>query len=202
MKRTFLLLIAVITVGGVASAAPAQKTAATMISITSTGFTPDDVRIQPGDTVTWKNNDTQTHQIVSDTGLFKSPGLAPGQTYSRQFEVEASYSYHDGNNASSTGTVNVLARNVSIGLTRPSVVYKNPVRIFGSIPNEATGEAVTLHFTPYRKPAFTKTVVTEQGGYEFTYRPTIRTDVYATWKARRATRRPQSPYARSSSSGR
>ena len=76
----------------------------------------------------------------------------------------------------------MLARNVSIGLTRPTVVYKNPVRIFGSIPNEATGEAVTLHFAPYRKPVFTKTVVTEEGGYEFTYRPTIRTDVYATWK--------------------
>jgi plastocyanin len=182
MKRMLLLLIAMLGVGAVASAAPAQKTAIATVSITSAGFAPEDLRVQPGDTVTWKNNDTQTHQIVSDTGLFKSPTLSPGQTYSRQFDVEASYSYHDGNKASSTGTVNVLARNVSIGLTRPSVVYKNPVRIFGSIPNEATGEAVTLHFTPYRKPAFTKTVVTEQGGYEFTYRPTIRTDVYATWK--------------------
>jgi hypothetical protein len=77
--------------------------------------------------------------------------------------------------------VTVLARNVSIGLTRLWVVYRNPVRIFGSIPNGATGEPVTLHITPYGKPTFTKQVVTEQGAYEFTYRPTIRTEVYATW---------------------
>jgi plastocyanin len=181
MKRALLLLIAVLAVAGVASAASAQKTATTTVSITQTGFTPEDVRIQPGDTVTWKNNDTQQHQIVSDTGLFRSPALAPGQTYSRRFDVESSYSYHDGAKASSTGTVNVLARNVSIGLTRVPVVYQNPVRIFGSIPNNATGEAVTLHFAPYGKPAFKKDVITEQGTYEYTYRPTIRTDVYATW---------------------
>jgi plastocyanin len=176
------LLIAVLAVGAVASAAPAQKTVTKAVTVTATGFTPDDVRIQPGDTVTWRNNDSKQHQIVSDTGLFQSPSLAPNQTYSRRFDVESSYSYHDGANPSSTGTVNVLTRNVSIGLTRLRVVYRNPVRIFGSIPNEATGEAVTLHFKPYRKPAFTKDVVTEQGGYEFTYHPTISTEVFASWQ--------------------
>jgi hypothetical protein len=77
--------------------------------------------------------------------------------------------------------VNVLARNVSIGLTRLRVVYRNPVRIFGSNPNSATGESVTLHFAPYGKATFTQEVVTEQGAYEFTFRPTISTEVYATW---------------------
>jgi plastocyanin len=181
MKRALLLLIAVLAVSGVASAASAQKSATTTVSITATGFVPEDVRVQPGDTVTWKNNDNQPHSVVSDTGLFKSPTITPGQTYSRQFGIESSYSYHDGTKASSTGTVNVLARNVSIGLTRLRVVYKNPVRIFGSIPNDATGEVVTLHFTPYRQAPFTKNVVTEQGTYEFTYHPTISTEVYATW---------------------
>jgi plastocyanin len=181
MKRALLLLIAVFAVAGVASAASAQKTATATISITATGFTPDDVRVQPGDTVTWKNNDTHAHSIVSDTGLFSSPSLAPGQTYSRRFDVESSYSYHDGTKTSSTGTVNVLARNVSIGITHLRVVYKGKVRIFGSIPNDATGEVVTLHFAPYGKPEFTKDVVTDQGGYEYTYHPTISTQVSATW---------------------
>jgi plastocyanin len=181
MKRALLLLIAVFAVAGLASAASAQKNATTTISISATGFAPDEVRVQPGDTVTWKNNDTHAHSIVSDTGLFSSPSLAPGQTYSRQFDVESSYSYHDGTKTSSTGTVNVLAKNVSIGLTHLTVVYRGQVRIFGSIPNDATGETVTLHFAPYGKPAFTKDVVTEQGGYEFTYHPTVSTQVYATW---------------------
>ena len=181
MKRTLLLLIAVLAVAGVASAASAQRTASTTVTITATGFTPDDVRIQPGDTVTWKNADTKQHRVVSDTGLFASPTLAPNQTYSRRFDVESSYSYHDATNDSATGIVNVLASNVSIGITRLRVVYRNPVRIFGSIPNTATGETVTLHITPYGKPTFTKDVVTDQGGYEYTYHPTISTQVYATW---------------------
>jgi plastocyanin len=181
MKRALLLLIAVLAVAGVASAASAHQSATTTVAITATGYAPDDVRIQPGDTVTWKNTDTQSHKIVSDTGVFASPTLAPGQTYSRRFDVESSYSYHDAAKDSMTGTVNVLSSNVSIGLTRLRVVYRNPVRVFGSIPNDATGETVTLHFAPYGKPAYTKTVVTEQGGYEYTLHPTIRTDVYATW---------------------
>jgi plastocyanin len=191
LKRALLLLIAVLAVAGGASAASAHESATTTISITATGFAPDDVRVQPGDTVTWKNNDTKQHRIVSDTGLFASPTLAPGQTYSRQFDVESSYSYHDGANTASTGTVNVLAKNVSIGLTHLRVVYKGQVRIFGSIPNDATGEVVTLHFAPYGKPAFTKDVVTEQGGYEYTYHPSISTQVYATWSGTTSASSPQ-----------
>jgi plastocyanin len=173
MKRALLLLIAVLAVACVASAASAQKSATTTVSITSTGFTPEDVRIQPGGTVTWKNTDTKEHQVVSDTGLFQSSMLAPNQTYSRRFDVESSYSYHDGTKASSTGTVNVLARNVSIGLTRLRVVYRNPVRIFGSIPNTATGEVVRLHFAPYGKPTFTKDVYATWNGTTSHASPTI-----------------------------
>ena len=181
MKRALLPLVAVLAVACVASAASARQTATTTVSITSTGFKPDSVRVTPGDTVTWKNTDTQRHQVVADTGLFKSPMLDPNESYSYKFDVESSYSYHDGAKASSTGVVNVLARTVSIGLTRLQVVYRNPVRVFGSIPNGATGEPVTLHITPYGKPTFTKEVVTDEGTYEFSYRPTIRTEVYATW---------------------
>jgi plastocyanin len=181
MKRALLLLIAVLAVAGVASAASAQRNATTTVTITSNGFTPQDVRIQPGDTVTWKNADSKAHSVVSDTGLFRSPSLSTNQTYSRRFDVEASYSYHDSANDSSTGTVDVVGHNVTIALTRMRVVYRNPVRIFGSIPNDANAQVVTIHIAPYGKPAFTKDVVTEQGAYEFTYRPTIRTDFFATW---------------------
>lgn len=181
MKRALLLLIAVFAVAGVASAASAQKTAVATVTITATGFTPDEVRIAPGDTVTWKNADTKSHQVVSDTGVFVSQMIAPGQTYSHQFGVESSYSYHDGTKTSSTGTVNVLAKNVSIGLTRLRVVYGGAVRVFGSIPSSATGETVTLHITPYGKPTVTKDLVTDQGTYEYTLHPTISTQVYATW---------------------
>jgi len=87
--------------------------------------------------------------------------------------------------------VNVLARNVSIGITHLRVVYKGKVRIFGSIPNDATGGVVTLHFAPYGQPAFTKDVVTDQGGYEFTYHPSISTQVYATWSGTTSAQSPK-----------
>jgi plastocyanin len=93
------LLIALLGVACVASAASAQRTATTTISITSAGFKPDSVRLQPGDSVTWKNTDTQKHQVVSDTGVFKSTMLDPNESYSYKFDVESSYSYHDGTKA-------------------------------------------------------------------------------------------------------
>jgi plastocyanin len=64
-------------------------------SITSTGFKPEDVAIKPGDTVTWRNADTTNRQVVADTGIFRSPVLEPGESWSRQFDVESSYSYHE-----------------------------------------------------------------------------------------------------------
>ena len=122
--------------------------------------------MRPGDTVTWKNNDTKPHSVISDTGVFKSEPIAPGQSYSFKFDVESSYAYHDGTNTSRTGAVHVLTNNVSIGLTRMRAVFRNPVGIFGSIPNGATGETVTIHITPYGKSTFTRTAVTESGSYE------------------------------------
>jgi plastocyanin len=184
MRKTLILVLATLAVAVVASAATptsSSQGANATVSITSTGFQPENVRVRPGDTVTWKNNDTKPHSVISDTGVFSSQPIAPGQTYSFKFDIESSYGYHDGTNTSRTGAVHVLTNNVSIGLTRLRAVYRNPVRIFGSIPNGATGEAVTIQIRPYGKPPIMRTAVTESGAYELTYRPTIRTDVQATW---------------------
>ena len=184
MRKALILVLATLALAVVASAATAKSSsqgANATVSITSTGFKPVNVRVRPGDTVTWKNDDTKPHSVVSDTGVFTSESIAPGQTYSFKFDVESSYGYHDGTSTSRTAAVHVLTSNVSIGLTRMRAVYRNPVRIFGSLPNGATGEAVTIHITPYGKPTFTRTAVTEAGSYELMYRPTIRTDVRASW---------------------
>jgi plastocyanin len=184
MRKTLILVLATLAVAVVASAATATSSsqgANATVSITSTGFQPENVRVRPGDTVTWKNNDTKPHSVVSDTGVFTSQPIAPGQTYSFKFDIESSYGYHDGTNTSRTGAVHVLTNNVSIGVTRLRAVYRNPVRIFGSIPNGATGETVTIQIREYGKPPITRTAVTESGAYELTYRPTIRTDVEASW---------------------
>lgn len=191
MKRAALLLIGVLALAGATSPAAAQRLAVAGVSITADGFKPEDVTIKPGDTVRWKNNDSEKHQVVADSGTFKSPVLAPGETYSFRFEQEASYSYHDAIKPSLTGTVNAVATNVTAAATRRHVVYGNAVRIFGSIPRNVTGETVTIHIRPYRGQETTKTAVTESGVYELSYRPRIRTEFVATWEGTTSQRAPE-----------
>ena len=184
MRNVLLLLLATFALASVASVATAKDSsqqANATVSITSTGFKPENVTIKPGDSVTWKNADTTEHQVVSDTNTFKSPVLKPGETFTQTFDIESSYSYHDATKVSLTGAVHVLTSNVSVGVTRIRAVYRNPIRIFGSIPNGATGESVTIHIKRYGKPEITKTAVTESGTYELMYRPTLNTEVFATW---------------------
>ena len=118
MRRILLPLIALLVFACVASAASGERTVSKTVSITATGFTPDQVTIRPGDTVTWTNKDTTAHEIVSDTGIFKSNRLQPGESFSYRFDVESSYSYHDAMKASESGVVNVLTNSVSVGVTR------------------------------------------------------------------------------------
>jgi plastocyanin len=193
MRKALILVLATLAVAFVASVATAEdasRQATVTVSINPSGFKPEDVTIKPGDSVTWRNTDTTDHQIVSDTGAFKSPVLKPGETWSHRFDVESSYSYHDASKDSLTGAVHVLTTNVSVSATRMRVVYGNPVRIFGSIPSGATGESVTLHIRQYGKPEITRDVVTVNGEYEISYRPKIRTEVMATWNGTESRRAP------------
>ena len=181
MKRVLLPLVALLAFASVATAASGERTVSKTVSITATGFSPDQVTIRPGETVTWTNKDTKAHEIVSDTGLFKSNRLQPGESYSYRFDVESSYSYHDATKPAAAGFVNVLTNSVSVGVTRIRTVFGSPVTVFGSIPNGATGETVTLTLTTYGHAPVTKTVVTDGGTYEYKFRPSAITDVSASW---------------------
>jgi plastocyanin len=181
MKRVLLPLIALLVFACVASAASGERTVSKTVSITATGFSPDSVTIRPGDTVTWTNKDTTAHEVVADTGIFKSNRLQPGESFSYRFDVESSYSYHDAMKTTATGVVNVLTSNVSVGVSRIRAVYGSSVKVFGSIPNGATGETVTVTLTTYGRAPITKNVVTDGGTYDFSFRPAANTDISASW---------------------
>jgi len=190
MKR-IVLLIAVLALTGATTVATARDGATTTVSITAAGFKPDQVTVKPGDTVTWRNNDTAKHQVVSDTGDFKSRVLLPNQSFSFRFNDEASYSYHDGLKPDSSGVVDAISTHVTVGLTGLHVPYASPVRIFGMVPSGAAGEQVTITTSPYRGTTETRTVTTtEDGAYELTYRPMIRTEVSASWNGTDSVRAP------------
>jgi plastocyanin len=60
----------------------------------SAGYTPNPVTITAGSTVTWTNNDTIAHTSTSDTGVFDSGNIAPGERYSFTFNTRGTFPYH------------------------------------------------------------------------------------------------------------
>jgi plastocyanin len=80
---------------------PANQPANHLISLKNFAFNPDTLTIKTGEVVTWRNDDTAPHQIVSDphpahTDLpgLKSMILQPGQVFSYTFLSPGSYGYH------------------------------------------------------------------------------------------------------------
>jgi plastocyanin len=103
MRRTLLLLAAVLTVGALAagcgssndnssSSSGSGSGSSGQSSSTATGgvtvqmkniqFDPKTVTVKPGQTVTWENADTVDHNVVADSGAnFKSDTFGRGGTY-------------------------------------------------------------------------------------------------------------------------
>ena len=65
------------------------------IKIGGFAFSPSELKIQPGDTVIWTNNDLMSHTITSDSGTeLSSSSIGNGKTYSHTFNTIGTYSYH------------------------------------------------------------------------------------------------------------
>ncbi|MDQ3914156.1 MAG: right-handed parallel beta-helix repeat-containing protein [Actinomycetota bacterium] len=91
-RRTLLAAgAAACIVAGLPGAAGAADTA---VSIRDNLFAPQEVRIDPGDTVTWTNSGVRVHDVTSDTGEFLSGDLQRGQHFSHTFEKEGYFYYH------------------------------------------------------------------------------------------------------------
>ena len=61
---------------------------------------PESITIKAGETVTWKNEDRRSHQIMSGlppvmTDEYMSPMLEPGESWSHTFEKPGEFAYHD-----------------------------------------------------------------------------------------------------------
>lgn len=91
----------------------ASQPAQAVITILSSGFSPKDMKIKAGETVTWMNNDSENHQVnsvvhpthqvyppLNTVGLLKA-----NEQKSLSFPDKGTYRYHDHLNPSSTGSV-------------------------------------------------------------------------------------------------
>jgi plastocyanin len=78
------------------------------ITIKNMMFTPSQITVAKGGTVTWTNNDTTAHKVVDDLSNVGGPNsgdIAPGATYSFTFNKTGSFQYHCSIHPSMRGTI-------------------------------------------------------------------------------------------------
>jgi len=71
-----------------------SSAAAPEVTIKGFAYTPATLTVKVGTTVKWINQDSVTHTVTSDTGLFESGEMATGDTYSFTFTQAGTFSYH------------------------------------------------------------------------------------------------------------
>jgi plastocyanin len=79
------------------------------ITIQGFAFDPPSVTIKVGATVRWTNQDSASHTIASDSGVWKSGGIAQGESYTRVFDTAGTFAYHCGIHPSMKGTIIVTS---------------------------------------------------------------------------------------------
>lgn len=67
-------------------------------------FTPRELQITVGQTVTWKNTSSMHHTVTADDDSFNSGFVEPGASYSRTFLHPGRYPYHCVLHGSELGT--------------------------------------------------------------------------------------------------
>ena len=63
------------------------------VAITDFEFTPATIEIEPGDTVTWRNDGPTDHTATSEDGVWDTGILAKGESGSHTFEEPGTFSY-------------------------------------------------------------------------------------------------------------
>jgi plastocyanin len=66
---------------------------AVTIKIDNFAFTPPDLSLAAGTTVTWKNEDGEVHRVKDDHNGFSSAALDTGDSYSHTFATPGVYHY-------------------------------------------------------------------------------------------------------------
>lgn len=91
------------------SSSSQNPTATSQVTIQGFAFTPADITVKTGATVTWTNQDTTGHTVMETDGQDgpNSPQLSKGQSYSFTFKKAGTYHYHCSIHPDMVGTVTV-----------------------------------------------------------------------------------------------
>ncbi len=90
-----------------AAAKPAEQTASGNVDIQMKGFafSPKELTVKVGTKVTWTNMDSAGHDVKAADGSWGSETLNNGQTFSKVFDKEGTFSYVCSFHAGMTGTI-------------------------------------------------------------------------------------------------
>ena len=159
------------------------------VAITKGGFAPEALTIAVGDTVTWRNDDTTSHQVASKGADFTSSLLKPGETFSFTYKAAGRFSYQDLTVKKNHGTVTVQGSTAAISVTASAsstlVVYGSTITLSGATSSKRSGETVTIFAQPHGALALAAigSATTEGGGtWSFTTKPKLETVYEARWK--------------------
>ena len=161
------------------------------VSITSAGFAPSALTIAVGDTVTWKNDDTTSHQVVSKGAGFSSPLIKPGESFSFTYREAGRFAYQDEVVKKNRGTVTVQSSaaptsiSVSAAASSGLVVYGTTVTLSGATSSRRSGETVTILALPFgatAPSAVGAAISGSDGRWTYLVKPKLRTVYTARWK--------------------
>lgn len=103
-------LVLVAGCGGGGTTSTSGRTApsgAAQITMKNIAFTPADVTVKVGQTVTWTNEDSAQHDVVANDGTFKSDLLSKGQSFSFTFTKAGSFAFYCSIHPQMKGTITV-----------------------------------------------------------------------------------------------
>ena len=89
----FVLGVRTQMVQSVFAAAAAEK-GGVKVSIANFAFTPGEITIAPGETVTWTNDDGAPHGLEYNDGAKGVDPLLPGSSFTRRFDQPGTYEYN------------------------------------------------------------------------------------------------------------
>lgn len=155
------------------------------VSITHVAFVPNSVTITTGDLVTWTNNDTVNHQLVSQAAGIGSPIIKPSESYSFTFSKAGRFSITDALNKQfpkMTVVAKAAATTLSLESSTSAVIYGGTATLSGKLSTGETG----VKIDPFAqmcgenasKRVTSSSVTTTTGGvFSFAVRP-VKTSVY------------------------
>jgi plastocyanin len=99
------LVLVVVAGGAAASAAPENK----VVSIDNFAFTPAEITVSTGSTVTWKNLQSARHTTTADFGEWDSDIMTSGTSFDVTFDQPGDFTYHCEIHEEMVGVVHVVA---------------------------------------------------------------------------------------------